>query len=87
VPAEHCDDGPLFPCRGCDRFDHPHEIAGYEDVGQCGEESREAAILTGRRGEFSGGNLVGPALYRNGANLRQVRFRRTAFTAYGFGDG
>jgi hypothetical protein len=91
VPTEHHDYRALLFDGSCYRGDDVPEIAGNENVGQRGEESGKTAVSDGgrrRRRELAGRNLVRPALDRNGPDFREIRVRaRTAFTAYGFGDG
>jgi hypothetical protein len=75
VSAEHHHHCALFSRGGCDGVDHRAEIAGDQNIGQRFQESSEAPILARRRSEFGGGNLVGTALDRNGADFRQIDFR------------
>ena len=50
------------------------EVGRYENVGKSVEKRREGKIITGRRCEFFGPNLVGATLDGHCANLRQIRF-------------
>ncbi len=75
MAAQHGDDSALVPGSVRDGVDDAQEITRDQNVGQSAEECGEAAIGSGRRGEFRGRDLVRPSLDWNGADLGQVSLR------------
>jgi hypothetical protein len=74
VTAEHDDYPTLLAMRLYYRGDDRSEISRNQNIGKRPQKCGERTVVARRRREFLGANLVGTALYRNGSDLRQVRF-------------
>ena len=74
VSAQHDDDSAAELVCVQDSCDYRLEVGRCENVGKSLEKRREGKIITRRRREFFGPNLVGATLDGNCANLRKIRF-------------